>query len=296
MKKILLGFIIVSCIGCQSKIEDKFCECIYKSHNLNENEFNNIFKKIENHLIEQKVLKDNSSNSYFDLLSNISNGYDIYFIPSKEFTKLFNNINEESIISLNDCYNKLKSKKDFKNSNIKILGDSLINSSDKSAQKVLNLYLKIIPKEDLINNYHKYKIFFILFYFNKYNNGISNLIPEFKGKDNKEKIAYNALDIKLNENNEIIINENKISKNNFRKIVYDFEKENESITQFNIYTKGETSYAFYLEIESHINIEVEKLKNEIAINKYQNNYSKLSEEIQKEINSIYPIKIKNLEY
>jgi biopolymer transport protein ExbD len=296
MKKILLGLILFICVSCQNKIEDKLYECIYKSYNLNEVELSDVFKEIEDDLIEQKILKDNSSNSYSDLLKNISNGYDIYFIPSEKFTILFNNVNKENVTSLNSCYIKLKGKKEYKNSKLKTLGDSLIKNSEISIQKISDLYLKIIPKEDLTNNYYKYKIFFILLYVNKYNNGILNQTSGFKGVNNKEKTTHKSLDIKLNKNDEIIINSNKTSINSFKKIVYDFEKENESITEFKIYSKGETSYAFYVKVENYINVEVEILKNEMATNKYKNNYYKLSEEIQKEINLIYPINITNLGY
>lgn len=296
MKKILISFVILICFSCKNKIEDEFCECIYKSYNLNEVEFNTIFKGFEDDLIEQKVLKDNSSNSYYDLIRDISNGYDIYFIPSEEFTKFFNGIKEEDLTDIKDCYSKIKEKKEFENSNLKILGDSLSNVSEKSSQKILDLYLKIIPKEDLTNNYHKYKIFFTLLFLNQYNQGVSNLDTKFKNTDYNKKNIYNTLDISLTEKNEILINSKKINVNDFRQIVYLFEKKNKSTTEFKIHSNGETSYAFYFEVENYINAEIEKLKNEIAINEYKKEFYNLSSEVQKEINVIYPKNISNIIY
>jgi hypothetical protein len=115
---------------------------------------------------------------------------------------------------------------------------------------------------------------------------------QLKTNDNEEIAAYESILVTLTEKDQIIVNDNDISREELKTILSKFIKTNGSNHVINFRADKGTSYDFYLKVQDQIVLVYNELRNELAITKYNHTFNELADGQQNEIKETYPTRIK----
>jgi hypothetical protein len=176
MKLNLLLYILIlsvfsSCNKYSERIEYKIFECNYKSLPNNGASFKNVINEFENHLIEQKVLKDNSGESYLSIYQNIAIGEKFNFIPSDDFFDMLKSFKDSQFKKINDCEKELYKTDEYKLSKvykIKTKMDSIKDSGKLTVESIAIGMLTILNEKDFELDYYKFRTFGFINALNNY--------------------------------------------------------------------------------------------------------------------------------
>jgi hypothetical protein len=289
--KIILNLIIAllfySCNSQTNSSETQLMKCIYESCLDDGSEFKETILKYENELITKKVLKDNSSGSYINLLKNISNDNQLNSRIGYSFMKEIDNLNYYKFDSIKNCYSKIeKSEKliSFQKKMASLFTSEKINYSEFS-----NELLKLLDEEDFEESYYKFNVL-ILFdrMITDTEIGINESIPGYSGNNSQDESRYIYFQINLNEHDQIYHDNKLITEKELELLIFNFLELNTNNSRFKIEATGKTKYDFYLHIQNVITLSVYKMRNLHSHTKYGKSFDKLDSNLKVLIEKMYP--------
>ena len=289
--KIILNLVIAllfySCNIQTNSSENQLMKCIYESCLDDGSEFKETILKYENELIINKVLKDNSSESYFNLLKNISNNIQFNSRIDYSFMKEIDNLNYYKFDSIKNCYSKIDKNKKLISFQKKMA--SLYTSEKINYSEFTSDLLQLLDEEDLEESYYKFNV---LILFDRMNTdlekGINESIPEYSGKNSQEEIRYTYFQINLNEHDQIYHESKLITEKELESLIFKFLDLNKNNSRFKIEATGKTKYDFYLHVENVITLSVYKMRNLHSHTKYGKSFEKLDSNLKTLIGKMYP--------
>lgn len=167
---IIVFVIFTSTVVSQEKVaEEYYQECLYNSLSDKGVALKRYAKGFEKQLIELKILKDSTAQSYYDLFESFSNGkayprsYKYSFIDS-----INNKLERNKIIPFNTvCYDEMLKLERFKNSKLfKIQSQIDIDNSRVKFSKQMKKVISILDKKDFELDFYKQRTFIYLYFTN----------------------------------------------------------------------------------------------------------------------------------
>ena len=289
----MIGFLFTSCVAQNNRIEDKIMDCSYQSFADGGKEFRSLLADYEGLLINEGILADNSGKSYRQVLQNIANGKNLDKAPSKFFTDELQKIEKPDLEKAQECQKIIvRDSASYNFSKLEGLEQAFMTSQNSNAIQPSLLakdILKILSEEDFEIDFYKVRIFF-LFNLIEPDSGVNRRLPEI---DNNQ-IEYdltNALKIFLNDQSEILVNEAKVTLDELKELVRDYELKNKSESIISLKNDRKTKYKNYVEVQNAIVGEIRDLRIQLAKEKYNMDLDSLTEEQLFEIKKIYPQKL-----
>jgi biopolymer transport protein ExbD len=278
-------FLLNSCESQTTTKEQELMNCIYNSCADKGSELKEVINNYENELVLCRILADNSSESYIELLEKIKNGHNFVLKPKSNFNTDLNNLNYFKLDSIKKCFSNIEKSSKIISFQKKM--SDLYTLENINYSKFSNELLMILDNDKNIEDYYKFNI---LIFFNDTNldtdSGINNLLPT--SDFSKNTVVYSYLDIELNENDEILINKEKISSSELENLAIDFIKKNESKTRFRLNFDGNTKYSFYIYVQNILILSINKTRDNYSIKNYNKPFDKLNFNEKKLVIEMFP--------
>ncbi|WP_064967204.1 ExbD/TolR family protein [Tenacibaculum ovolyticum] len=122
--------------------------------------------------------------------------------------------------------------------------------------------------------------------------GIPKKLTEIK-KENTKNDLSNAFKVYIDSENHISINNKKISINELKKAIRDYQSKYESKSVIIFESSRATDYGFYIEVHNAIVGEIKYLRELLANRRFNTKLDSLSDKQLFEIKKVYPEKIIN---
>lgn len=294
---VLMLFSTLTIFGQENSISKKVASlsCLYKSFKDQGEGMKKALKKGEELLIEKQLLKDASGESYMQLIKNIT------AINAQEKLNLgvLNYMKDEfekgavSIEKYTSCLKNLEESEEYKASRIyklmtitkELHGSLSVSEAAELAPKIL----AIVKAKDFDYDYYKMMVFVLLeMYIQKDDQGIVKKIPQ---RIISDKDLENVFRVRINQANEIIIGEQKITLAELKKMLRTYLLKNTTKSIIALIPVNETSYKVFLDIQSSMVSVYKELRSELAQKKFNKNYEVLTKEQQEEVKKTYPLRL-----
>ncbi|ETN96883.1 hypothetical protein P278_03090 [Zhouia amylolytica AD3] len=268
-------------------------DCAYQSFADNGIAYKKQISDYENLLIDEKILIDNSGQSYRQLLMDIADEEEFDKVPSKFFVVELQKIEKPNSEEAQKC-KEIIVKDSAKYDMTKLKGfEHVIDKGQYSGNfqpaSIAKGLLKVLTEKDLELDFYKLRTF-LLFSIIDTNSGMNKQLSDFES-DQTEVDLTKALRITLDDKNQIFVNEKKVSLDDLKKLVREYESELKSESVILWKTDRATMYRNYIDVQNAIVGEIQYLRNKLAIEKYKTEFDKLTDEQQSEIKNIYPKRI-----
>ncbi len=160
---VILIFFNISYLFCQDIRPEKiYQDCKYSSLIDKGKLLKKYTKDFESHLIKSKVLKDETSNSYFELFKELSNGKWKHFKYSYSYVDSIKKIEAGKILNIDgDCAIKMRNLEDYKESKIFKMKE-LLNEKDKTIESILKKMAFLLEEKDFELDFYKHRTFIFL--------------------------------------------------------------------------------------------------------------------------------------
>ena len=289
MKKtllILIIFLLALVSNSQNrKIERIYSNCYFNAMPENGKKIKTLYKNYEKLLISKEVLDDRSGKSYYKLLERIINEN---FYDTITNYSLIDSINKlgyiELIHSNSKCTEKIKSLKEYKNSNSFLLEKRMDSIKDNiTPNKTSEIILKTLSRKDFKIEYYKLRVLLLL-NFNK-------SFAEIEKPIYSEKRIENSLNIFISEKNLLFINGSETSRTEFENIIINYLLKFKKESLISIHSDRNTLYKDYIKLIDNINLIFNNLKNEISMNRFGKSYNELTDEEKTIIDAEYSFEI-----
>ena len=194
---------------------------------------------------------------------------------------------------LTECMNRIFSSPEYLSSKpykIKKAINELSANNLLTSIEITKSLNSILTEEDYELDYYKMKIF-MLIETNSQNLGFFDNINDQKIIDNDTKNISHALNIVLNEKNEIYIENEMLSIADLKIKVkeYELKFKSESIITLDISKKA--LYSDYISLENAIKEAIEELRNELSLKTFNKSFEELTEKNLKSIKKTFPIRV-----
>ncbi|RPG60259.1 MAG: biopolymer transporter ExbD [Flavobacteriales bacterium TMED191] len=146
-------------------------------------------------------------------------------------------------------------------------------------------------------------IFFLVTTTMDVDTGIARKLPPTAEEQEPEDMqgnARNIYEVYVNKKDKLLVEENEMKIEALREGARDFINNNGKDPSLSdspekaiislVNSRG-TSYEMYIAVQNELTAAYNELRNEAAINKYNQNYTELPKDKQKEIRKMYPMKI-----
>ncbi|WJJ96550.1 ExbD/TolR family protein [Algibacter luteus] len=290
---IIIGFLLTSCVAQNERIENIIMDCSYQSFDDNGIAFRKLISDYENLLINENILADNSGKSYRQVLKDIASEKEFDKVPSKFFAEELQKIEKPNLEKAQKCQEIIvKDSAKYDMTKLKGLEQAIDNaqySGDLQPALIAEDILKVLTEKDFELEFYKLRTF-LLFSIIDTNAGISRKLPDFEN-DESEIDLTNALKITLDDKNQIFVNGKKVSLDDLKTLVRDYESEFKSESIISLKADRGTMYRTYIDVQNAIVGEIQHLRNKLAREKYKTELDKLTEEQQSEIKKVYPQKL-----
>lgn len=281
MKRIafLSFFILTSCFSQERRVEKLYSKCYFNSFQDKGKQLKKYLKEYETLLISEKILKDDSGKSYYDLFKKILKDD---FYDDKTNYSLIDTVNKLSYAKLvhynQKCTEKIKTLDIYKKSRTYLLekrADSI--KSDFSVEKMNAVFLKTFNEKDFEIDFYKLRILLLLDF---------HPIEKEKNAQYPKEIIDNAFKIKIEENNKVFVRSKLIKRHNLERYIKSYLLENKAKSLVIVTTNRDVIYGDYIKLIEDINAIIFRFKNEISKKKFNKKYDELlkgqQEIIQKE--------------
>ena len=267
-------------------------ECTYEAFPDGGDEFKTLMRSYEYNLIEKGLLADNSGKSYRTLLARIVNHDNFENFSPLDFFVELEKIERPDQDKNRECQDELLlyallSDGDKVNQINKIQSE-MITAGDLDATYIAIRMLEILDENDFELDYYKMRSYLVL-------SALDLGAYEGSGlgvKRIKDKIDLeNVLWVSVNSDNVIFVNEEEKIIDELSEIIRSYMIENKSKAIISLGSERGTAYKTYLEVENTIISEIEFLRTELALEKYDKSLDDLSEDELNEIKRIYPMNI-----
>ena len=289
---LVVWFIITPCFAQNDRIENELMDCYYQSFEDKGKAFRALISDYENRLINQRLLADNSGESYRDFLDQIA--HENHTAPSTFFTLIPLNMDELILEEAQKCRQMIMKDSTAYNS-------SKLNRLEKvitEAQESKNIQLSLIAKElltvlsvrDFKLDFYKVRIFMFLHLMNP-DTGLRRQLSDSKENETDYDLSK-AITIYLNEKSDIFVYEKKVSIHQLKKRIRQYELKNKSESIIIIKAERETLYKSYVDVQDAIVTTIKSLREEAAIERFNKKLDELTKEQLAEIKNDFPVRFK----
>lgn len=296
MKQTVLILTLILSFSCSSQVKDIEIEtflydCLVKSYKEKQIDINQELDELENYLIGSASLKSPAGQSYFDFYKQIAELNDITLtLDQDRFENIFK-LTPNEFYSI-ECLEKLESltSSTIADSKFSQMTLAMKNAAQNevSPSSVAKAILSVLGPSDFDKKYYRAAALLSIAY-------TANLEIAFQGElkqNNIEDISeFESLLMTLTEKDQIILNENEISKEKLKTVLSDFIRANPSNHIIILRTHKDTTYDFYLNIKDQIELTYNELSNELAMTRYNQIFKELTEDQQDEIKRTYTKRI-----
>lgn len=145
----------------EKKIEEIYQECMYNSLSDKGRKLKYYSNEFESYLINNKILKDASATSYYNLFKSLSTKEYNYKPLKYSFIDSVSKLEIEKILPVNlKCALKIQAHKDFNEFKRKI--EEAIPSGSMNLNKGLKKIIKTLTVNDFKMDYYKQRVFLFL--------------------------------------------------------------------------------------------------------------------------------------
>jgi biopolymer transport protein ExbD len=295
-KLILILILFLSLNSCgqtnENEIDSILLDCLNRSYSEKQVDINKELDKIEYYLIENKILKSSSGQSYFDFYKQIIRLNDI---PASLDYERFQNIYKLSPNQFYSvkCLEELKQLDSTKISNSKYYEITIAiqkaTQDEVSPSKIAKAITNVLKPSDFDKPYYRAIALLTIAFTSK---PIVELDKQFKQNGSKECNSCEVITVSATDKNRIILNEKDVSQEEFEITLSVFIKKNKANHLIEFKADKGTHYDFYMKVQETISIVYNNLKDELANEKFNKPFKELTENGMKEINEIYPVRIK----
>lgn len=293
MKEILFVNIIIllvlnSCSSKTERIENKLMECNCLGFSDNGEQLKQLMSHYETYLIKEKIINDNSGESYRNIINSIANGNELKNKPAYSFVEQLNGIEKKEDSMSKKCVQRIISdslKYDF----IKFIKlqremKNIINKSeDLKPESLASVILEVLSKKDFELDFYKFRTFCLL---DMLDSKIEHtkVLPE----SNKNLDLDKAFRVLINSENKIFVNKKEIKLNDLKFYLIKYYEDNMSSSVVSIKTEKETKYSYYIVVENEIISAIYKVRDNYSKIRYGKKYMDLAEEKKGFLDKQYP--------
>lgn len=290
---IIIGFLFTSCVAQNERIENIIMDCSYQSFADNGIAFKKLISDYEHLLINERILTDNSGKSYRQVLKDIADEKEFDIVPSKFFAEELQKIEKPDLEKAQKCQEIIvQDSAKYDMTKLKGLEQAIDNaqySGDLQPALIAEDILKVLTEKDFELDFYKLRTFLLLSIIDT-NSGINRKLPDFEN-DQSEIDLTNALKIILDDQNQIFVNDKKVSLDDLKTLVREYESKFKSESVISLKADRGTMYRTYIDVQNAIVGEIQYLRDKLAKEKYNAELDKLTEEQQFEIKKVYPQKL-----
>lgn len=274
------------------EIESILFGCLVKSYNEQQVNIQQELVELEKYLITSKSLKSSSGQSYFDFYNEI---IELNDIPATLDYDRFENIYKltPNEFYSTDCLEQLQQldSTSLANSKYSQMRLAIQNAAQNevSPSTIAKAITSVLESSDFDRQYYRAVALLTIAYTANAEVGFNT---KLKTNSDAEIETYESIFVTLTEKDQIIVNENEISREELKTILSKFIKTNGSNHVIFFRADNGTSYDFYLKVQNQIALGYNELRNELAITKYNRTLNELTEDQQNEIKQTYPKRIK----
>lgn len=283
-----LTLVILSpCTAQSTRIEEKLMDCTFRSYEDGGSEFQNLINTYETLLIDEGFLVDGTAKSYYDIFIKLANDGGFEKEPSKFFFLEQQKIKQGNRFKMKECQKlAMADTLNFESGKLQrflsVFDPKNPNNSTKSS--IAQEILKILNAKDFELSFYKIKTF-LLFSWIDTDAGLDGT----KVEDLDPAALQNALRVTIDENNGIVVDDQKISLEELKARIRSYEKLHTSESVIIIKTHRSTLYRNYIEVLNSIKEEIQLLRDDMAKVKYHKSFDQLSEAEQLEIATYFPL-------
>ncbi|MFK7748942.1 MAG: ExbD/TolR family protein [Kordia sp.] len=271
--------------------ETNFMNCVYQGLPENGAKFKEKLKKAEQKLIELNYLKDASGESYIVLYSKLDNMFDENLKDLGVASYMAGVASVLSDPKVASCLENVFQSPSFEKSKLSKMM-FLIQSLDQYEGDLKEDILKILDSKDFEHDYYKMTTFTMIESMNQVSI-IPQTLPEVAEEKLTDEQLKNALTVRIDENQQLTVNGEKMAVEKLQKRVISYVKQYESKNIVILQTNIATEYAEYIKVQNEVAAGFEVVRNEKALETYKRPFKELEEKQQEEIRKIYPFRIKD---
>ncbi len=337
MRTFLYLFIfLIFCNACNNNdyaIEDKLIACIYDQYDAYGIDLKQKIIDFENELILQKIISDNSGESYYNLFKRIEKEENLKFLPEfNVFDSLSAKTLDKSKLDNSDCLNSMNEVfssgelKDSKIIKIQIEISKMYKGIQETGdvitlpQQFAKCFTNAIEPRDIEHNFYKTFTIITLMMnvemFRSLDEGLTRKLPPPTVEKDININRRNVLIVLVKSKDELFVNDKLTEINKLRQIAKNFlsnpngdkdlpEKEEIELVPYGKFTKSKgiislqndrgTSYDMYIQVQNELAAAVRELREELSQKVFKTKYNDLDKEKRKVINKVIPMAISEAE-
>lgn len=286
---LLFGITTTFCFAQKERIEVKMADCLFQSYEDKGEALQKLLSDHEQLLIDENILEDSSGKSYRKAYENQMNSKNIK-LPSKLF------MNEFSKLKSLDVDKRAKCIEDTQKDSLKYDYSKFSKFQSIMAEtEGMSVSNPVIGKrlhftlsdEDLELDFYKIVTYAIMQTIDA-ESGIKRKLPEIEEKQYSETDLNNAFKIHVNSDSETVIDDKVVDLKKIKSQVVAYLKTSTSTPIISLTVERETLYQTYIAVQNEIVAAYNFVRNELAQDKYNTTYDKLTKEQAEEIRIVYP--------
>ncbi len=268
--------------------------CFYNAFRDNGAKFKNIIQNAETTLIENKLLRDSSGESYLNFFRNLKKieSSDVKSLGIQDYIiKFMIGTNEFDKSKFEPCVKALRNSKGFTesrmNENTNFIKSIRENKVTMSITEIQDEILKRFTAKDFTHDYYKLIAFTFIEAYH-----VKPTVEEVDlNKKPSTKEMETALIIELTEEDVILIKNKKMTLQQLNGSVKTYLQTdiNAKIIAFKI--SKSVLLKFYIKVEDEVNKVYWELRNQLSIKKYNSVYNELKFDQKVWIDREFPVKI-----
>ena len=290
---ILIGFLFTSCVAQNDRIENVIMDCSFQSFPDKGKAFKTLIVDYENLLINEKILADKSGKSYRQVLQNIADGNEFDKVPSKFFSAESQKLGKPDFEKAQECKKTIiKDSASYNMSKLEGIEQAITNaqnSNDLQLSVIAKDILKVLTEEDFEIDFYKFRVFFLFEIINP-DIGINRKLPEANPMDKRYNLDK-ALNVYLNSQNDVFVNDKKVTLIELKKQIIKYESKFKSESVIVLKAERETMYKEYIAVQNTLINAISSLRDKLANEKYNTAFDRLDKIKTKEIKAIYPLNV-----
>lgn len=300
---VILLFSTMHILGQTEKYEKETVamNCFRNGFKDNGAKLENLIKKAETLLIEKKLLKDGSGESYLNVFKNLKTlkssetvNLGVADFILNTMVKADDFIFEKYKSCISGMMNEIGFKESHINKNTEFLKSIIKNKGTNSISEIGNEISKTFTAEDFTHEYYKFLIITTIDnYYTKptiqeVDIDESHLAEEIKDVIKKDPTVATNLQITIEGKNTLKINNVKVSSDELNEILKKHYQKHTFNSSISLRVHSETLMVTISDLKKEIQKVANTLRNELAVKKFNRPYNELTQKQQEVIKKTYP--------
>jgi len=276
-RSLIVLLTVVSALNAQERrVEKVYNKCYFNAMPDKGKQVKELSKTYESLLISNGILKDNSGESYYNLIDRILQDKFVDEKTNYSFIDSINKLTYFKLVHANvDCVDKVKSLKYYKGSNTELLEkrvDSLFRNGG-SPEKQIAVLLTTLKNEDFEIDYYKLRVLLLLRYVDPEENVVTSKLKKYS-----EERIENALPVMLREFDRVFIDGKKYTSLALEKAVKNYIKEEKEKALIQLEFDAKVPFGNRIKFLQILNFMMIKIRSDFAEENYNKTFDELSDE------------------